>query len=440
MKFILTSLACICGYLSYAQCTLSSSINSTSSACGAATGSATVTPSSGTAPYTYLWSNGGNTQTIVNISGGIYTVTITDANGCIGNDTVTVNNPNGPTVSFNSTTHVACFGNATGGASISVSGGTAPYTYSWSNGATTSGITNVMAGSYTITVTDGAACVNQLMVTITQPSQISTTYAITASCPGSNNGAITTQTTGGVAPYSYMWSNSATTGNLSNLAAGTYVLDVYDLNNCNLEISVIVTEEDPIHDTISTSACGSYFWEGQNYTVSDYYDHTYLAANGCDSIVTLNLTINPLPNNAVTSSGATFTATASGATYQWINCSDNSEIQGAQNQSFTATQNGSYAVIVTDGTCSDTSSCVTLSDLGLENTDLRLVSIAPNPTKGQLSITAIENIQVRLTNLVGETINTFDLQAGENKIDISALPSGIYMLVANRSSYRIVKN
>lgn len=440
MKFILTSLACIYGYLTYAQCTVGSSTNSTNSACGGATGTASVMPFNGTPPYTYLWSNGATTQTITNISFGTYTVTITDVNGCIGNNTVTVNNPNAPIISMNSITHVDCFGNASGAATSSVSGGTAPYSYSWNTGITTPGITNVIAGSYNVTVTDAAACANQATVTITQPSQISTTYDVTASCSGASNGSVTTQTTGGVAPYSYMWSNAATSGNLLNVAAGTYVLDIYDLNNCNLEISVIVTEEDPIQDTISASACGSYFWEGQNYSVSDYYNHTYLAANGCDSIVTLNLTINPLPNNAVTSSGATFTATASGATYQWINCSDNSEIQGAQSQSFTATQNGSYAVIVNNGTCSDTSSCVTLSDLGVTDNDPRLISIAPNPTKGQFSVTSIENMEVRLTNLVGETINTIYVKAGENKIDISTLPAGTYLLVTNRSSYRIVKN
>ncbi|TSJ39071.1 T9SS type A sorting domain-containing protein [Fluviicola chungangensis] len=440
MKFILTSLACICGYLSHAQCSVTSSTSSTNSACGAATGSATVTPSSGTAPYTYLWSNGSNTQTIMNVAVGIYTVAITDANGCTGSNTVTVDNPNAPTASISSVMHVYCFGNASGQTSVAASGGTAPYTYIWSNGMTTSGITGLVAGSYSVTVTDAAACADQVQVTITQPSQLSATSSSTpASCYGESDGAIETQVMGGTAPYFYFWSNAETTQDISDLAPGTYTLNITDVNNCNLQITATVTEPDLIRDTISNSACGSYFWEGQNYTVSDYYEHTYTTANGCDSIVTLNLTINSLPDNAITSSGATFTAAASGATYQWINCSDNSEIQGAQSQSFTATQNGSYAVIVSNGTCSDTSNCITLSDLGLTDNNPDLISIAPNPTKGQVSISVTENMHVRLTNLVGESIHTYYLETGVNSIDISELPAGTYLLVGSRSSHRIVK-
>lgn len=440
MKFILISLASVCGYLSYAQCTVSSNTSSTNSVCGGATGSASVAPFNGTAPYTYSWSNGGNTQIISSISAGIYTVTITDANGCTGTNTATVNNPNAPIVNISSLTNVDCYGNATGGASVSVFGGTAPYTFLWNNNMTTSGITNVVAGSYIVTVTDAAACANQSLVTITEPSQLSaTTVSTAASCYDANNGAITTQITGGSAPYSYTWSNSATTQDISDLVAGSYTLDITDANNCTFQTTANITEPDLINDTISASACGSYTWEGQDYTLSDYYEHTYTAVNGCDSVVTMNLTINPIPDNSITSSGATFTA-ASNATYQWINCSNNSAIQGAQNQTFTATQNGSYAVIVSNGTCSDTSSCITLSDLGLENNDPRLVTIAPNPVKDLLLITTIENMEFRLTNLVNETIDIFYFYAGENKVDISTIPAGIYLLVTNKSSYRIVKN
>lgn len=440
MKFILTSLACIFGYLSYAQCSVSTTINSTNSACGAATGSATITPTNGTAPYTYLWSNGSNTQTTFNVAAGIYTVTVTDANGCTGSNTVTVENPNAPNATISSFTNVDCFGNATGSASVSASGGTAPYTYAWSNGMTTSGITGIAAGSYSVAVTDAASCVDYVQVTITQPGQLSATSNSTpVSCYGSSDGEITIQVMGGTAPYTYAWSNSGVTQDISDLAAGTYTLDITDANNCTTQISANVTEPDLIRDTISNSACGSYFWEGQNYTVSDYYEHTYTTANGCDSIVTLNLTINPLPDNSITSSGATFTATASGLTYQWINCSDNSEIQEAQSQSFTAIQNGSYAVIVSNGTCSDTSNCITLSDLGLADNNPDLISIAPNPTKGQVSISVTENMQAHLSNLAGETLNTFYLVTGENNIDISQIATGTYLLVFNTSSYRIVK-
>jgi hypothetical protein len=141
----------------------------TNSACGASTGSASINPNNGTAPYTYAWNNGGNTQTITNIAAGLYSVTITDANGCTGTVTgIKVNNPNAPTIAITAIQDASCQGVSDGSATASVSGGTAPYVYQWSNGAMTLTANNLSVGTYTFTATDAASCTNVTLVTINQ--------------------------------------------------------------------------------------------------------------------------------------------------------------------------------------------------------------------------------------------------------------------------------
>ena len=125
---------------------------------GGSTGAVNLTPTGGTAPYTFLWSNGATTEDLTNVIAGNYTVVITDAGGCTanssGNVTQPVSLPSGTTV----VTNVACFGGSTGAVNLTVVGGTAPYTFLWSNGATTEDLTNVIAGNYTVVITDASGC------------------------------------------------------------------------------------------------------------------------------------------------------------------------------------------------------------------------------------------------------------------------------------------
>jgi len=213
---------------------------------GGATGSATAIPAGGTSPYTYSW-NTLPVQTTATASGllpGIYTVTVTDANSCITTTNVTIIQPaavlNGSVVA----TNVLCSGSSTGTVTLTVTGGTSPYTYLWSNAAVTKNLTNVAAGTYTVTITDAGGCITTASATITQPATAltGTTIVTNELCSGGNNGAINLTVSGGTAPYTFLWSNSATTEDISSLTAGSYSVKVTDANGCFINSASQVTE------------------------------------------------------------------------------------------------------------------------------------------------------------------------------------------------------
>lgn len=213
--------------------------SSTQSACGAATGSATVNVTGGAGPFTYLWSNGNTNATATNLAAGNYTVTATDGGGCTVVATVTVTNPNAPSATVTAT--AALCNGGTGSVAAAATGGTAPYNYLWSNGGNTA-IINAAAGNYTVTVTDAAGCVTIAgPASITQPTAINTSVTTTIeSAPGANDGSATVTATGGTPPYSYLWSNGGTSATISNIGSGSYTVTVTDGNGCTSTASASV--------------------------------------------------------------------------------------------------------------------------------------------------------------------------------------------------------
>ncbi|WP_417876761.1 SprB repeat-containing protein, partial [Winogradskyella sediminis] len=143
-------------------CTMTASISAqTNVACnGGATGSLTVSPVNGTAPYTYLWDDGSaqTTATATGLSAGTYEVTVIDINGCIATASATITQPTSVLSASGVATHVSCNGGSNGTVDLTVTGGTAPYTYAWSNTATTEDMVGLMAGTYNVTVTDANGC------------------------------------------------------------------------------------------------------------------------------------------------------------------------------------------------------------------------------------------------------------------------------------------
>ncbi|SFD39187.1 SprB repeat-containing protein, partial [Algibacter pectinivorans] len=203
---------------------------------GGANGAATVTATGGTAPYTYAWSNGATTATITGVTAGTYNVTVTDANGCTSDTSVTITEPTALVASASVTSNyngsqISCHAAADGEATAAGTGGTAPYTYSWNNGATTASITGVTEGVYTVTITDVNGCTDNASITITEPTALSASIAsqTNVTCNGVANGSATVTATGGTAsPYTYTWSNGATTASITGVTAGTYNVTVTD--------------------------------------------------------------------------------------------------------------------------------------------------------------------------------------------------------------------
>src|SRR5690606_26477012 len=181
---------------------LTVTIDSTNITCfNAANGTATAIVAGGVLPYQYAWSNGETTDMIENLTPGAYTVTITDANGCTATATVIITQPLQLT-GFIAQTNVSCNGGSNGTATANANGGTAPYTYLWSNGLTTQTITGLTAGSYNVTITDVNGCQIIKGCTISQPSPLYITAGQTnPTCIGAAYGEANVTAVGGVMPY-----------------------------------------------------------------------------------------------------------------------------------------------------------------------------------------------------------------------------------------------
>ncbi|MCE9538725.1 MAG: gliding motility-associated C-terminal domain-containing protein [Bacteroidetes bacterium] len=257
---------------------------------GDSTGSATINTLGGTSPYTYLWSpSGQTTSTATGLAAGTYTVTVTDSSGCSYPSNITITTAAQLTNSFTPVTNVSCSGGNNGSATVSVSGGILAYTYLWSNSETSQTITNLVEGTYTVTITDSAGCSHLDSVTITSPLLLSHSFLpfTNVSCSGGNNGSYTIVVTdalscsftdsvtitsppplthsfsgiatidcfgnpvgaatvdplGGTLPYTYSWNSIPvqTTQTASTLYGGVFKVTVTDSLGCSFIDSVFIT-------------------------------------------------------------------------------------------------------------------------------------------------------------------------------------------------------
>lgn len=209
--------------------------------------------------------------------------------------------------------------------------------------------------------------------------------------------------------------NVSSCGNYLSPAGNTYTTsgiytDTLAGSSCDSIITINLTVNNSTTSTITPVMCNSYTSPSGNYTWNStgVYTDTITNAAGCDSVITINLTINNV-NSAVIQSGYTLTADAAGATYQWIDCSNNQPVSGAMSQSFTAAMNGNFAVIITENGCTDTSSCYTISGLGVFENNPDAYTLFPNPTQGEITIKSgnISGlITVEILTPLGQAIQT----------------------------------
>ncbi|MFL5753415.1 MAG: hypothetical protein ACJ76F_08410, partial [Bacteroidia bacterium] len=346
-------------------------------------GSITATPAGGTAPYTYLWTGGGQTTaTISSLVAGTYTVTVTDAKGCTKVGTYTVTQP-APIAITLTNTPVSCFGGNNGTASSTVTGGTSPYTYSWAaSGGTAANASGLIAGTYTLTVTDNNSCTATNTVTITQPTALSvSTVSTNETCNYLNNGTATATGSGGITPYTFLWQpGNLATAAISSLSSGTYSVTITDGRGCTATATAVITEPPVLtvslsptnvscfggsNGSITATAAGgtagyTYSWMPgalSGATISSLPIGTYTAtatdSKGCTATNTVTITQPPVltVSGAVTNvscpsgSNGSVAATPAGGTapytYLWT---------GIGQTSATATSliAGTYTVTVTD--------------------------------------------------------------------------------------------
>ena len=216
-----------------------------------------------------------------------------------------------------------------------------------------------------------------------------------------------------------------------NMSYANDLFWLFDINASTWHsFEIFVNCTDNVTDT--QTACGSYTWiDGITYTASNNTAmDTLQNVAGCDSIITLNLTINPFPDNDVTQTGAMLTADENGAQYQWLDC-DNALalLNGETSQSYTPVVTGNYAVEITANGCSDTSACYLVDYTGISEYYKGVISIHPNPANNVLYIDGdhLSSIkQVVVTSTSGEILLNVD-KIG-NELDISKLEPGVYFI------------
>jgi len=215
----------------------------TSTACNQCNGAITLNASGGVGPYSYLWSNGSNGSSVTGLCAGVYSVLVTDATGCSNTFSIGVPASGGPTASGLVTTNVTCFGANDGTASVSPTGGILPYSYLWvPGGQTTSSISGLTAGTYYVQIADSAGCILTDSMQVSAPPQITANQTVTNTDCGFCMGAISLNPSGGIGPFTYLWSpGGQTTSTISGLCAGLYTVVITDATGCTQSVAVPVS-------------------------------------------------------------------------------------------------------------------------------------------------------------------------------------------------------
>ncbi|NSW45773.1 MAG: T9SS type A sorting domain-containing protein [Bacteroidales bacterium] len=446
---------------------------------GLSDGSITVTPSYGSEPYNYLWSTGATTPTVSNLAVGNYTVTVVGSNNCSMVQTVFL--PQVPllTASIINVQHNACFGGSSGSATANPINGNPPYTYKWSNGKTTQTISNLYAGTYTVTITDQCGTRATASVTITQSNKVNASVSSTpATCRGGNDGTATAIPIGGSTPYTYKWSDGQTTQTAINLLGGNiYKVTVKDGCANTVVKSITINQPAALSGTVITyasSPCvptGSAVATGTNgtppytykwntgattssiYNLSANTTYTVTIKDACGAQKSISKTVGAKTITITATPTCTPTGTCQGKivanvtggdapyTYKWSN--------GQTTQTAINLCTGYYKVTVTDvNGCTKrktgiyVSNCAksfTIEDDTYEDNEneeiTEKIRIYPNPVSDILNIQLpLESLDeyslIEMYDILGNLITKHqpELTLSEIKINVSHLSEGIYFI------------
>jgi PKD repeat protein len=422
----------------------------TTATCGEDNGVAAVNVNGGTAPYTYNWSSGETTTFIDSLVGNtVYPLTLTDANNCVANANVYV--PATPAVTVTALDiSPSCYNICDGKGVPTISGGTAPFDYYWSDGSINDTLYNACAGTYNLTVTDAAGCIDTASIVITNPSQISpSVISNNASC-GDNDGNATVSVTGGQTPYSYNWSSGDNDPTADSLTAGTYTVTITDNGGCvNFETVLISDSNGPtlslasatdpnctgasdgaIDMTVGGGVLPYTFSWSSGQTTEDVsgllagpYELTITDNNGCIAIQSVTLTdpnpmsvsFNITQANCGNADGIVSATVAGGTSpfiYSWST--------GGSNSTEAGVAAGIHTLTVTDANSCSVTETYAMSELNGPNVALNTVN---NTTCGF----ATGSIDIDVTGGTGTNF-TYLWSNSEVTEDITGLSAGNYQV------------
>lgn len=244
-------------------------------------------------------------------------------------------------------------------------------------------------------------------------------------------------------PYTYTSQNGTSTWSSS----GIYTDTLTNMLGCDSVLYFDLTINTATTSTTDATICSgdSFTWtDGNTYSTAGAYTQTLTNSVGCDSVATLNLTVDNPVDVTITNNSPTLTANQSGATYQWIDCGNgNAAIPGETNQSFTAQSNGNYAVIVTVNNCSDTSACTPVNGLGIISLEDLDAKIYPNPTSGTLYLhfnKVHDDIRINIKNALGQIVErTEHKNVKQIKLSIEDEPGMYFVEIEQNGITHIVK-
>jgi len=429
--------------------------------CGSSNGAATANVSGGTTPYTYLWSTSGTSNNINNVPAGGYSLTVTDASGCSVSNTANISNAGAPTVSIQPTPP-SCYGGNNGSALAAATGGSTPYSYNWSSGAQSATASGLVAGTYTVTVTDASTCLAVQSVTIVNPAQVSASISTTAATCGSANGSVSATGSGGNGVFVYLWSTGSSAATVSNLAGGSYTVTVTDGKGCsvasNAQVASVPGPATSVSVTngscqatasINLSVSGgttpyTYAWSNGASTedlspiAAGSYTVTVTDANGCKSTNSAsvtdnsNITLTFSTQNPSSGNNGSITVDAAGGTspytYNWSN--------GGNTATVNNLAAGTYTVTVTDQTGCIKVSTVSLVGTGISTVvNIASIKVYPNPAGNNCNImvelNTAQNISFEIYNSIGQSMwnkKLDDFTSGIETVDISNFAQGIYIV------------
>ncbi|MEY3053467.1 MAG: hypothetical protein RLY31_3252 [Bacteroidota bacterium] len=438
---------------------LSSSV--TAATCNQANGSVDLSVEQGTSPFLYFWSNGALSPNLSGLVPGQYSVTVTDANNCTATTNVNVVN-NNPTLNIigTPTANTSC-NTPNGAVSLSVSPpGT--YTYAWSNGASTTNLSDLPAGTYSVTVSAGGNCTATAPFVVsnqTSPPQVSAS-TVAAIC-GDSNGSVDLSVDGPSTPFSFAWSNGATSEDLSGLAPGNYTVTVTDANDCTTVETINVANNSASFSLSGTSSdmTSCLLPNGQvdltisppgNYTIlwstgdtgedldslsAGAYAVTVSDGGSCEASASFqveDLTTYPVASATVTgelcglSDGAVNLSVSDGTApyvFDWSN--------GAQSEDIEQIQAGSYEVTV-----SDAQGCSTVA---VANVPANSISFTVNGTPTGNTSCASPNGAVDVS-VVPTGAYTYQWSTGAATEDLGGLGGGSYTVTVSAGGNCTVSN